>query len=57
MKEFDSEQAFEWIKTGRWSYKEFEEWLDANNKYAVGYDEGYSNGYGDGREDADNERT
>lgn len=44
-------QAYEWVKTGHWSFAEFSKWV-ADSRTAV--DSAYDQGYNAGRQDCSN---
>lgn len=42
MNKITAQQVFEWVKTGHWSLRDFNEWVTAQktNAHAAGYTEG-----------------
>ena len=48
-----TEQVYELVKSGQWTFEQFKEWSDncQSDSHSDGYDEGYSDGYDEGYSD------
>ena len=51
MKYVSNEEVFEKVKSGEWTFEQFEDWSQERNESQ------YTEGYADGQEDAANDRS
>ena len=55
MKYIWNEEVFEKVKSGEWTFEQFEAWSQERDESR--YDDGYTDGWDDAREDSVNDRS